>query len=170
DAPLVLREGEVIVVAEIGDQLAAGQRSVDLRHGRLIVDQLLQTGVLQTASGRRNKKLELLLAAEVDAGLHGVVAAQRGKRILQLVLVEGRELRQVHGQPDGRAGRSDVESNQSQIGDLNGRNALRHRGTLRVRAGKVPAVGGTELVVGGRRQRGCQIHGGGAVLGGNDVA
>ena len=55
-----------------------------MRHGRLIVDQPLQTGVLQTASGRRNEELELLLAAEVDAGLHGVVAARQKSVVVHL--------------------------------------------------------------------------------------
>ena len=46
DAPLVLREEKVIVVAEIRDQLAARQGRVDLRDGGLIINQPLQVRVL----------------------------------------------------------------------------------------------------------------------------
>src|SRR5262245_65547821 len=100
DPELILREEEVIVITEVRDQLAAFQRSVDLRDGRVVVHQRLQRRILQTAADLGQEELELLLAAHVHAELYRMTPAQDREGILNLIVVQGRELRQVHRQAD----------------------------------------------------------------------
>ena len=89
------------------------QRRVDLRDGRLVVDQALQVGVLQPAADLRRKNWNCSWRRMSTPNFMEWLPLQQGEGILDLVVVQGGELRQVDGQTDAGAGGGGVEAVQA---------------------------------------------------------
>ena len=117
-APFVLDVVILVPPAVVVHFFSAGQRLVDGRRPRDVVDEVVQRRIDEPAPYRREEEALHVLAPHVGSHFEHVIAPQVRKVVLELVGIVVAELRQVDREADRRAADGRIESGHPELGDL----------------------------------------------------